>query len=244
MTALSKLTVVELKLFLRDPGSVLISLGLPTLLLVVLGSIPVVREPSPQYGGQRFIDFFVPSIAIIALVMLAFQVLPTYLGTYREKGVLRRMSTTPVHPAKLLLAQLVTWLLMATLATALLIAVARLAFAVPLPRHAAGFALALLLGTSAVFALGLVVAAVAPSARAATGIGALMFITVFFFGGVYLPRNILPDIIVRIGQFVPPGVEAIQDAWTGTGPQPLHLAAMAAITVAAGTAAARLFRWE
>lgn len=244
MTALSKLTATELKLFLRDPGAALISLGLPILLLVVLGSIPALREPTPEFGGQRFIDFYTPSVAIIALVMLAFQVLPTHLGTYREKGVLRRMSTTPVHPALLLLAQLVTWLLMAGVATTLLVAVAGIAYDVPLPQHAAGFALALLLGTSAVFALGLVVAAVAPSARAATGIGSIMFIVAFFFGGVYLPRAMLPDVVVRIGDFVPPGVEALQDAWTGTGAQPLHLAVMAVITLVAGAVAARLFRWE
>lgn len=244
MSALSKLTLTELKLFLRDPGAVLIALGLPTLLLVVLGSIPAMREPSQEFGGQRFIDFYAPSVAIIALVMLAFQVMPTQLGTYREKGVLRRMSTTPVHPMMLLIAQMVTWLLMAALATTVLIVVARVGFAVPLPQHAAGFGLALVLGTSAAFALGLVVAAVAPNARAATGIGALMFVVAFFFGGVYLPRVMLPDVIVRIGEFVPPGVEAIQDAWTGAGPQALHLVVMAAVTVAAGAVAARLFRWE
>lgn len=244
MHAISKLTAVEMKLFLRDPGSVLISLGLPTLLLVVFGSIPAMREPSPDFGGHSFLDFFVPSITIIALVMLAFQVMPTTLAAYREKGVLRRMSTTPVHPAKLIAAQLVTWLVMAAIATALLIAVARIAFGVPLPEHALGFVLALLLGTCAVFALGLVVAAVAPNARAATGIGALMFITAFFFGGVYFPRNALPDVIARVGEFVPPSVEAIQGAWTGTGPGALHLAAMGAIAVVAGAAAGRLFRWE
>jgi ABC-2 type transport system permease protein len=36
----------------------------------------------------------------------------------------------------------------------------------------------------------------------------------------------------------------MQDAWTGTGPRPLHLAVMAVIAIAAGTVAARAFRWE
>jgi ABC-2 type transport system permease protein len=38
--------------------------------------------------------------------MLALFTIPTYLGTYREKGVLRRLCVTPVHPATLLVAQL------------------------------------------------------------------------------------------------------------------------------------------
>ena len=52
-----------------------------------------------------------------------------------------------------------------------LLGLACLAFAVPAPRHLLGFGVALLLGASSVFSLGLLVAALAPSARAATGLG-------------------------------------------------------------------------
>lgn len=70
-----------------------------------------------------------------------------------------------------------------------------------------------------------------------------MFFTAMFLGGVYFPRFLLPDVLIRVGDFMPPGVQALQDAWTGTGPQPPHLAVMAAITTVAGLAAAKL-RWE
>lgn len=100
------------------------------------------------------------------------------------------------------------------------------------------------LGMTALFAVSLLVAAVAPSARTASGIAFGLFIPTMFFGGVYLPRELLPDTLARIGAYIPPGVEALQEAWTGAGPQPLQLALLAAITIAAGVAAARLFRWE
>ena len=63
-------------------------------------------------------------------------------------------------------------------------------------------------------------------------------------GGVYLPRNFLPEILITIGEFTPPGVEGLQDAWLGTAPQLLPLAVLAAITVAVGALASRVFRWE
>jgi ABC-2 type transport system permease protein len=65
-----------------------------------------------------------------------------------------------------------------------------------------------------------------------------------FLGGVYLPRVFLPDFLVRIGDHTPPGVQAMLDAWMGVAPAPIQLATMAVITVIAGAAAARLFRWE
>jgi ABC-2 type transport system permease protein len=39
-------------------------------------------------------------------------------------------------------------------------------------------------------------------------------------------------------------VQAVLDAWRGTAPQPSQLTIIAAITVVAGAAAARLFRRE
>lgn len=67
---------------------------------------------------------------------------------------------------------------------------------------------------------------------------------VMFFGGVYLPRFLLPEFLARIGDYTPPGVQALLDAWTGTPPQPLHLAIMAVVALGAGAAAAKLFRWK
>ena len=61
-------------------------------------------------------------------------------------------------------------------------------------------------------------------------------------GGVDLPRFLLPHFLVLVGTYTPPGVQALQDAWMGAGPQPLHLAIMAAITVVVGALAVRAFR--
>ena len=97
---------------------------------------------------------------------------------------------------------------------------------------------------SSLFALGLLVAAVAPTSGVANAMIWPIFIAVMFLGGVYLPRWLLPEAVVKIGDFTPPGVQAMLDAWLGTAPQLLPLVIMAAITVVAGTAAARLFRWE
>lgn len=244
MTVVSQLTRVELKLFLREPSTVAYTLGLPTVLLVAFGSIPAMREPNERFGGLSFIDIWMPSLIVITLVVLALQALPITLGTYREKGILRRMSTTPVHPAMVLAAQLVVYVLAAVASVGLLIAIGRLAYGVPVPQHLPGFVAASVLGMAALFALGLVVAAVGSTGRAAGGIGMLVHQAAMFVGGVYVPRFLLPDFLARVGEFMPPGVAALQDAWTGTGPQPLHLAIMAVIAIAAGTVAARIFRWE
>lgn len=244
MHAFGQILKIEARLYLRDLPSMLSTLGLPTLILVVLGLIPAMRKPDPLFDGQSFVVYFAPSLLVITLTMAGLNVLPTVLATYRERGVLRRLSTTPASPAALLAAQLVITLAAILASAVLLVLVARLAFAVPLPRHPFGFGAAFVLGTAALLALGLLVAAVARTTRAAQALAVPLFLLTMFFGGVYLPRFLLPDFLVRVGDYTPPGVQALLDAWTGTAPQPLHLLTMAVVAVVAGSLAARLFRWE
>ncbi|MEU7843265.1 ABC transporter permease [Micromonospora sp. NPDC049114] len=244
MHAFRQILRIEARLYLRDLPTLLTIVGLPTMILVVLGLIPSLREPDPNFDGQNFVNYFAPSLLVVTLAMVGVNTMPMALATYRERGVLRRLATTPAHPGALLAAQLVVALAAILASALLLIIVGRLAFGVPLPEHPLGFALAFVLGTAALLALGLLVAAVARTTKAAQSLAVPLFLLTMFFGGVYLPRFLLPDAVARIGDYTPPGVQALLDAWTGPSPQPLHLAIMAVIAVTAGAGAAKLFRWE
>src|SRR5207244_10122636 len=83
----------------------------------------------------------------------------------------------------LLLADLMVWAASAILSVALVIGVARLAYHVPAPHQAGWFILSLLLGIAALFALGMLVAAAAPTARSSAGLGWLLFFPNMFLAG-------------------------------------------------------------
>ncbi|MEQ0561317.1 ABC transporter permease [Amycolatopsis sp. NEAU-NG30] len=244
MTAFAKITATETKLFLRSPFMAVAGLLLPAVLLLAIGAIPGMTKPSEVTGGYRFIDAWVPSLIVMSLAMLALQSIPAAVAAYREQGVLRRLATTPVHPANLLGAQLLIHVVVALAGIGLVLGLADAVYDVPLPKHPVSFALTLVLGTVSMFALGLVAAAVARTARAAGAIAMVAFVPAMFFGGVYLPRPLLPEVVRRIGDYVPPGSQSLQDAWVGTGVQPLQLVVLAAFAVTGTALAARLFRWE
>jgi ABC-2 type transport system permease protein len=239
-----KIIRMESLLFLRERSMVVFSVLLPTVLLLVLGAIPALRTPDPLFGGARFIDSYLSSLVVITLAFLGLNKLPTTIATYREKGILRRLSTTPMNPAKLLGAQLVISLVAAVVSIVLLVVVGNVVFDIDLPHNPGALIVVVLLGASSLFALGLVAAALAPTARAASGWATVLFLVVMFFGGVYLPRYLLPDFVKGIGDYLPPGVQALQDAWLGTAPQVSQMAIMALIALVAGTVAAKSFRWE
>lgn len=84
MTDLAKITAVEAKLFFRDPAAWIVSLLLPTFILVILGALPGLRTPEEVFGGQRFIDLFVPSLIVLTLATLGVNTMPIRLSTYRS----------------------------------------------------------------------------------------------------------------------------------------------------------------
>ncbi len=244
MNTFAKITATETKLFLRSPFMAVAGVLLPSILLLAIGAIPGMTEPSEKTGGFRFIDAWVPSLIVVSLAMLALQSIPAAVTAYREQGVLRRLATTPVHPANLLGAQLLIHVVVALAGIALVLGLGNAVYDVPLPKHPLSFALTLLLGVVSMFALGLVAAAVARTSKAANGVAMVAFLPTMFFGGVYLPRPLLPEVVRRIGDYVPPGSQPLQDAWVGTGVQPLQLVVLAAFAVAGTALAAKLFRWE
>jgi ABC-2 type transport system permease protein len=128
----------------------------------------------------------------------------------------------------------------------LILAVARIAYHVPLPRQAAGFALSAALAVLALLSIGLLYAAVAPTGKAANALGAITFFPLMFFAGLWLPIASMPAVLRHISQATPLGaaVQALQDSWQGQWPHPVQLLTLAAYAVAFAVAAARLFRWE
>lgn len=245
MSVFTKISTMELRLLLREPAVLLFGLLLPVGLLIGFGMTPNVAATDPNLGMS--LGTYIASMAVaLAVTILGLSVVPTALATYRERGVLRRLSASPARPTALLGAQLVVNVLLACFDTAVLVVVGSLAFGIPGPKDPLMFLLAFALGVAALFAIGLLIAALAPSARAANGIGMIAFFPSLFFAGVYIPWNAMPELMRRIGDFTPLGaaIQAVRAAWLGGDVRPLHLVIMAAYAVVAGVAAARFFRWS
>lgn len=234
MTATAKLTVVETKLLVRDPGS-MFSFLIPVFILIVFGS-----------GIEPGDTVLLPMTLAISIGLVGLYLMPTALASYREKGILRRLATTPVRPGSLLIVQLLLQFALTLVSCGVLLAVAGTVLGVQLPASVLGFGVVFLLGTASVFAIGLLIAALAPSGRAANGIGVLLYFPMAFLAGLMQPASQMPAIVVRIGEFTPLGAfrQSLEDIWNGGAPDPLLLAVMAVYAVVVSLAAAKFFRWE
>jgi ABC-2 type transport system permease protein len=236
----------EARLFRREPGTLFWALGFPPILLIILGSIPSFRQPSADIGGLRMIDVYVPVLVLVAVIMTGLQTMPPVLTGYRERGILRRMSTTPVRPSALLSAQMILNGGAALLSAVISLLIGRLVFDVRLPGQPLGYILALLLASAAALAFGAVITAIARTAKIATAIGSATFFPSLFCAGVWVPVQAMPDLMARIVTLTPFGAaaEALGEAAAGGWPAWSHLGVLAAWAVVLSAAAMRWFRWE
>lgn len=236
----------EARLAWRLPAPLIGGVGLPVVLLVIFGELPAFHQTSPTLGGLTGFDVYLPVIVVLGLAMIALWGIPGPLVTYRELDILRRLSTTPVPPSWLLAAQATVQLCIAVTGLVVVIGAGVAAFGAPIPKSLAGLALSCALSIAGLFALGLVIAALARTANGASVIGRLAFFPLMFFAGLWLPRAIMPDALQAISTYTPLGaaVAAIQDSMQTGFPPAAPLLVLTAYVLAFGWLAHRWFRWE
>lgn len=236
----------EARLFLREPAALFWVLAFPTVLLCVLGAIPSNRENSADLGGLRVVDLYVPIAILFAVIMAGLLVMPPVITGYRERGILRRMSTTPVRPGSLISAQIALHGAAVALSALLTLAAGRIVFDVALPRQPFGYLVALVLVTTATLSLGAVISAVCRTAKITQAVGTAVFFPGMFTAGVLLPGAAMSDVLQRLLALTPLGAaaQALDEAAAGQWPSWTHLGVTALWAVLLVAAARRWFKWE
>ncbi len=245
MSALAAMTRNEARLLVREPALVAWGVAVPLVAGVVLNLIPGMRTPQEVLGGLSWSQAYVPTIALFTLSMVAVQMLPSMLGTYRQDGILRRLRTTPVSPATLLTAVCAVLCAVGLLVTALIFLTPVVA-GVGLPGRGGWLVLTAVCALVSFVAIGALITAVAPTARFAAGIGACVTPLLWFASGMWIPLAVMPDWLARICELLPSGAagRAMQAAMLGQTPTLSQYAVMAPWTVGCALLAARWFRWD
>ncbi len=246
MDGFGKLTLVEARLFLREKLALLGVFAIPIGLVVGFGQIPNFAHPQKSLSGQSGTEYIAALGIAVVLVSIGLQGIPMVIAQYRERGILRRLGVTPVRPLTVLIAKLAVWAGAAVLSAVFVVAVTRLAFGVPTPVKLGWFLVSFVLGMAALFSLGMLVSAVAPTSRSAMAIAMGLFFPNMFLAGIYVPTDSMSPALQRIGEFSPLGaaLHAFRDSWRGVDPRLEWLGIMAAWAALATVLAVRFFRWE
>jgi len=245
MIATAALFRNEFRLLLRNPAVVIWTILIPIAAIVVMCLIPGARKPLSTFGGLSVIESYQPTLIVFAATMLALQMMPMFIGQYRELGFLRRLQTTPTHPRHLL-AAILALVLAISLFVGLLLLTFPLLFGVGVVGRLALQSLLLVLVAASFLGVGAMLAGVIPNPRVANGVGAATAAMMWFFAGMWFPRTLFPGWLATISDWTPGGAAAsvLGGAAAGQtiGAQPLI--ALGLWTLAGFAIATRSFRWE
>lgn len=235
-----KLSWLEIKIFMREPGGVIGSLIFPLVIFYILG-----RSLSPEEREvARQAPFNVVIVASLVLAVSSVISLVAIISIYREGGILKRLRATPLSPLTILGSQVFVKMLFTVASLALLTLAGREWGTVDV--DLLSFTGAFLLGTLSITALGFVVASLVPTSRFAQPLSAALFYPMIALSGVFFPIERLSQPMQIVALLLPTthAVTLMEGVWAGTGwgwTSPVALVATCAIC---GLITVRYFRWE
>jgi ABC-2 type transport system permease protein len=195
-------TVLELRLFVRDPGQVVFSFAYPIVMLVIFASV-FGGDDAP--GGVPFPQYFLAGIAATGIMLTSFQAVGTAIAEERDRGDLARLQTIGTPPVAYFLGKAGQVLVTTVLQLATLLTVAATVYDVPMPSEAGRwitFAWVVLGGALAGTVLGVAVASVGSTRSVGNGIAAFA-IVLQFISGVFFIGSDLPDVMDQVAALFP-----------------------------------------
>ncbi|MER8087365.1 ABC transporter permease [Streptomyces sp. NPDC094048] len=233
-------TALETRMLLRNGEQLLLTVIIPTLLLVLFSAVDIVDT-----GEGRSVDFLTPGVLALAVMSTAFTGQAIATGFERRYGVLKRLAASPLPRWALMTAKTLAVLVTEVLQVVLLTVIA---FALGWSPHGNPFAVLLLLvlGTAAFSGLGLLMAGTL-KAEATLAAANLVFLLLLVGGGVIVPLDKFPDAAQSALSLLPIAAlsDGLRDVLRHGASMPWGDLGILAVWAVLGLgAAARFFRWE
>lgn len=249
MRMLVRLSWVELKLFMREPMTVVFSLALPLIILFVLGGVfgNEASQPNEEvvFRGLGPMTYYMPAYVALVVASVTIISIPSHLAGNRERGVLKRFHASSLPAWAVTGAELIVALVLSTVSAVILIVAAQVVYEFDPPASVAAVAAVFAILVVGFAAIGIFLGAVMPTARSAQAVGMLLWFVMLFLGGAGPPPEVLTEGMRTVSDVTPlwHAVQMMQDAWLGLDAG-LSWFVFGVIGLASASLGVRFFRWE
>ncbi|MFJ2111840.1 MULTISPECIES: ABC transporter permease [unclassified Streptomyces] len=233
-------TAFETKLLLRNGEQLLLTVIIPSLLLLLFSTVDIVDT-----GEGSAVDFLAPGVLALAVMSTAFTGQAIATGFERRYGVLKRLAVSPLPRWALMTAKSFSVLVTEVLQILLLTTIA-LALGWSPRGNPVAVLLLLVLGTAAFSGLGLLMAGTL-RAEATLAAANLVFLLLLMGGGVIVPLEKFPDAAASALGLLPISAlsHGLREVLQHGATLPWGDLGILAVWAVLGLGAAgRLFRWE
>ena len=240
---IARLTAVELRLLLREPGVLVSLIAFPAVTVLVLAGV-FGSDPDPDFGGVIPSEHYVVGYVGVVLASLGLVTLPAHLASHRELGVLRRYRAAGLDARAVIGSHIALGAVLGTVASAVVLLIGGIAYGVPAPDDPVRVVAWFVAGLVCFIAIGGALGAVMPSSRAATAFGNLLFVPMFLLGGGGPPREVMTGAMQTVSDVMPLShiVGGLRQSWLGATDDPQALWWPALLAVVATVVAVRTMR--
>jgi ABC-2 type transport system permease protein len=246
MQVIFRQAIQETRLLLRRREVVIFSLLLPVLFLAFFGAL--YGGDTIPHSNQKYIDYIVPGYAVYAVMAVALGTLCANIATERQFGILKRLGGTPLPRSSLIGAKIIAGALMAGGVIVVLVLVGIIGYHIHLLGNQLEAIGVLAIGILTFAAMGIALGGVIKP-DSAVAAGSLLYLTLSFLGGVFIPSYQFGSVLRTISDLLPSGrmVDAMQSIWThghGLESTGWDIPVMLIWAIAALILGARWFHWE
>jgi ABC-2 type transport system permease protein len=240
-SALRAQTKTEVVLTLRRGESVLLTLGIPVVLLIFFSIADVL--PTPKHLDA--VDFLFPGVLALAVMSAAMVGPAIATGFEREYGVLKRLAVTPLGRPALITAKIAAILAVEVVQVAALTVVAVFLGWDSHGAHPLTALGAVLVGTVAFAGLGLLLGGTLPGLTTLAAANGL-YVLLLLVGGMIFPLGSLPGWLQLLSRLLPPASlsDLLHGALEPGGHVPIRAwLVLLAWAVGGPVLASRWFKW-
>jgi ABC-2 type transport system permease protein len=196
---------------IHDPSSFGVTTKMQVLNMVLAGinqemsgKQPVLKwaETSILAKKYRFIEFFVPGIIAMAVMTASLFGAVNVNAELRQKGVIRKLSTTPITRTDWILSNVLYQFILAVLSTTVMLLVSYGVFNVNLEINV-WLPVFVALDVFAFVGLGMILTRVAKEAESAAAASDALMFPMMFLSGTFFPVEMMPEFLQRFAKVLP-----------------------------------------
>ncbi|MGA2332431.1 MAG: ABC transporter permease [Syntrophales bacterium] len=197
--------------YLYDPSSSLVAIKIQILNSVfsginqkMSGKPPFIRsaETSILAKKYRFIEFFVPGIIAMSVMILSLFGTVNLNTELRQKGIIRKLSTTPITRTDWILSNILYQFILAVLSTTAMLLVSYAVFSVSLHINA-WLPVFIVLDVFAFVGIGMILTRFAKEAESAAAAANAISFPMMFLSGSFFPLEMMPGFMQPVARILP-----------------------------------------
>ena len=191
----------DLLIFRRNPAATFFTLILPLIFLVLFTAL---FGNNTTADGIKVSTFYVPGILALAIVSATAVNLAITMTTRRERGVLKRIRSTPLPSWVFIASQAIGGLVLSILMTLIISVLGTTVYGAEFPiASLPSLVITLIVGATSLTAVGLAMTVIIPSEDAAPAVTNAIMLPLYFISGIFVPDDDIPSWVSDIGSLFP-----------------------------------------